>query len=509
MNITLQPDTRQGFVKVVTLTNTKAFTLVEMLVAMAVSTIIIGATYASYDLVATQYKKNIDVAEMHTSGRAVMQMIERDVRMAGFEYRDQDAKVTYGSITGPLVIKDSGNKCCDEVTVIYDYYDEDSKKVERIRIRYWTESHTSNKGNRYRLYKQIDVLGRNNAILANPIIGSKDLLADFLEDFQINNTSGNSYLYVTSNQQQIDVYDLSERKFVKKIGMGYKGKSLTFGPDGLLYGQIWKNWDRAISITNPKTGKTLGTWGKKLNGDVAFGPDGLLYAASDNGINVYDPKAIYDPGIKKLVRTLAVTGTGNSALAFGPDGLLYAVHHGSGQYIKIINPNSGKVVGGFDIKRGSTSYITGLAFNSSGLIFESGSSTRRIRSYDPSTGKLSGSVIGTDRIYCGLTFGPGDVLYAVSPGGGIEIFDSGGKKLADLKNNDTTGPAFCGVAIESNIKTSALVNLALTLRTRNEYGKIKQFKKKDYHGGNFKFDKNDKYKRDTFSSTVLVRNIAL
>ena len=91
----------------------KAFTLVEMIVAMAVSTIIIAATYASYDLVATQYKKNIDVAEMHTSGRAIMQMIERDVRMAGFEYLNQDAKVTYGSITGPLVIKDSGNKCCD------------------------------------------------------------------------------------------------------------------------------------------------------------------------------------------------------------------------------------------------------------------------------------------------------------------------------------------------------------------------------------------------------------
>ena len=59
-----------------------------------------------------------------------MQMIERDVRMAGFEYRDNDAKVTYGSITGPLVIKDSGNQCCDEATIIYDYYDEESKKAE-------------------------------------------------------------------------------------------------------------------------------------------------------------------------------------------------------------------------------------------------------------------------------------------------------------------------------------------------------------------------------------------
>ena len=127
-------------------TNTKAFTLVEMIVAMAVSTIIIAATYASYDLVATQYKKNIDVAEMHTSGRAVMQMNERDIRMAAFEYRDNDAKVTYGSITGPLVIKDSGDQCCDEVTVIYDYYDEDSKKVERIRITYSSGPHPRNKG---------------------------------------------------------------------------------------------------------------------------------------------------------------------------------------------------------------------------------------------------------------------------------------------------------------------------------------------------------------------------
>ena len=55
----------------------------------------------------------------------------------------------------------------------------------------------------------------------------------------------------------------------------------------------------------------------------------------------------------------------------------------------------------------------------------------------------------------------------------------------------------------------ALVTINLTLRTRNSYDKDRQFKKKDYHGGNFSFDKNDKYKRDTFSSKVLVRNLML
>jgi len=54
-----------------------------------------------------------------------------------------------------------------------------------------------------------------------------------------------------------------------------------------------------------------------------------------------------------------------------------------------------------------------------------------------------------------------------------------------------------------------LININLTLRTKNQYGKDRQFKKQDYHGGNFKIDITDKYKRDTFSSTVLVRNLAL
>jgi len=60
-----------------------------------------------------------------------------------------------------------------------------------------------------------------------------------------------------------------------------------------------------------------------------------------------------------------------------------------------------------------------------------------------------------------------------------------------------------------SLVTTTLVSINLTLRTKNQYGKDRQFKKKDYHDGNFKIDKTDKYKRDTFSTTVLVRNLAL
>ena len=82
--------------------NKKAFTLVEMLVALAVSAIIVAATYASFELIQKQYKKNIDVAEMHSSGRSIMQVLEREIRMAGYEFRDGNGVMTYGNIVGPL-----------------------------------------------------------------------------------------------------------------------------------------------------------------------------------------------------------------------------------------------------------------------------------------------------------------------------------------------------------------------------------------------------------------------
>ena len=52
------------------------------------------------------------------------------------------------------------------------------------------------------------------------------------------------------------------------------------------------------------------------------------------------------------------------------------------------------------------------------------------------------------------------------------------------------------------------LGITLTLRAKEKYGKInKQFLKKDYFSGNFNFTKNDLFKRDTFSTTVSLRNL--
>jgi hypothetical protein len=110
-----------------------------------------------------------------------------------------------------------------------------------------------------------------------------------------------------------------------------------------------------------------------------------------------------------------------------------------------------------------------------------------------------------------ITFGSGNLLYAStgSRGGLIHVFDALKGEINELNPGHYRDRIYGMAYDNSNIKTSSTVNISFVLRTRNEYGKNKQFKKKDYHGGNFKFDKNDKYKRDIFSSTVTARNMVL
>ena len=403
----------------------KAFTLVEMLVALAVSSIILIASYASYDLVATQYRKNLDIANMHTSGRAIMRIIERDIRMAGFEYRDKDAKVTYGTISNPLTIKDSGNKCCDEVTVIYDYYDEESKKAERIRIRYWAEPHTSNKGSRHRLYKQKDILGQNKKILAKPKLGTKDVMADYIEDLQIINIVSNAKIYI-------------------------------IGHSGFHPGRI-RIYDPA---TNKEIKPSIST-SMSSNPDTAFGPDGLLYILDD-----HNPLMTYNPVTKKknIVMSVDIRFTNNYAIAFGPDGLLYVTGHSNG-VLKVYDLATKKEIKP-SISTSGRGSNPDIAFGPDGLLYILDDSSP-LMSYDPTTKNK--------------------------------------KNLISLKTGNRPK-----MAIKSKrTGQKSLVTINLTLRTKNQYGKDRQFKKKDYHSGNYKLDKTDKYKRDTFSSTVLVRNLAL
>ena len=84
---------------------------------------------------------------------------------------------------------------------------------------------------------------------------------------------------------------------------------------------------------------------------------------------------------------------------------------------------------------------------------------------------------------------------------GIEFVKNG--KSVQAKSN----VAHIRAVYKIPMTLSQLLGITLTLRTKEKYGKNRQVKKKDYHAGNFIFSKNDPYQRDTFSTTVSVRNL--
>jgi hypothetical protein len=360
-------------------------------------------------MVATQYKKNMDIADMHTSGRAIMRIIERDIRMAGFEYRDKDAKVTYGTISNPLTIKDSGNKCCDEVTVIYDYFDEESKKAERIRIRYWAGLHTSNKGSRHRLYKQKDILGQNKTILAKPKLGTKDVMADYIEDLQFYQDTGldqsqtaydgGTGARTIDNKSYYQTFTSGKTGILSRINMGFFATCCPY-----------KTWSGTALL---RIYKGEGVRGNLLSSSTVS----AVTNAEKITVNSWKVKAPVVAGQKYTFNFKPLKGV--------PDP--YGIAVGDERYTNKYTDGHMKECYWFAGKQ-----------------------------------------------YCVGMGGPLDMYFQTYVG-----------------------------------QENALVEVNLTLRTKNQYGKDRQFKKKDYHAGNYKLDKTDKYKRDTFSSTVLVRNLAL
>ena len=92
--------------------NQKGMSLVEILVAIVISTIVISAAYASYSVISKNYEFQKDMKYMSQTARAVVKMIARDVRMAGYtEFNKQQ-------ISEAVKITDSSGTCCDRIDIV-------------------------------------------------------------------------------------------------------------------------------------------------------------------------------------------------------------------------------------------------------------------------------------------------------------------------------------------------------------------------------------------------------
>ena len=110
--------------------NQTGLTLIEILIALVITTIVLAGLYTVYGSVAKQFLQQTKRGNIYNSGRNLITIISRDLRMAGFQHYDNSTPVT-----NPIVM-DNGS--CNQICIVYDI--DDGSSYQRRRIIYYAEN---------------------------------------------------------------------------------------------------------------------------------------------------------------------------------------------------------------------------------------------------------------------------------------------------------------------------------------------------------------------------------
>ena len=171
--------------------NIVGFSLIEMLISIVISTIMMAAMYTTYNIVNKTYSQVADRAKISSAGRDIVEMLMRDIRMAGFKYyrgtntegipindyltfitgktynsvKDEYENISLNKSHDPLIIikdhlgasetpgekwnkgdpdatpPEPGDLCCDKIIIVYGDYNQldPEQPYKRYRITYFAE----------------------------------------------------------------------------------------------------------------------------------------------------------------------------------------------------------------------------------------------------------------------------------------------------------------------------------------------------------------------------------
>ena len=163
-----------------------AYTLTELLVATAVGSIVMAMAFSSFSIINQKYQKYSDMSNLHRGASQVLNIITRDLRMAGY----QDLDTVNGLITSAVITENNDtDRGSDAITITYD-----TDTQNRIKVKYYLlpckDTGQCTEEDRYRLYKT--KWSKVNGSW-NPDADYKDqAVADYVDDlqFQYNMTNG-------------------------------------------------------------------------------------------------------------------------------------------------------------------------------------------------------------------------------------------------------------------------------------------------------------------------------
>ena len=115
--------------------NGKGVTLIELLVALVICGMVAAGIYQVFIAQSKAYTVQDQVVEVQQSVRSAMEILLRDLRMAGF---DNDNILSTITITSPIA-----NLSDNSITVNYEYYDKSLAQYQKHTVAYWRNGDSS------------------------------------------------------------------------------------------------------------------------------------------------------------------------------------------------------------------------------------------------------------------------------------------------------------------------------------------------------------------------------
>ena len=226
--------------------NTAGITLIEIMIGVVISAIMMGAMYTTYSVVNNSYSQVTDRAKISRSGRDIIAMLMRDIRLAGFKYHfgenasseipekdnlqyaggnismieDSDGNLQYvgdsssiGDSHDPIIVvenelgysaEDNVEKnnpendinpgedtCCDKIHIVYgDFNQNDAQPYKRYKVTYYALPSSNGDDEYYAVYKskeswiQTDDLSIGSWVTDCPECFTGELIRDHLVDME-------------------------------------------------------------------------------------------------------------------------------------------------------------------------------------------------------------------------------------------------------------------------------------------------------------------------------------
>ena len=114
----------------------RGFSLVEMLIAMAVGMVVLGAMYGVFNIQSKTLGNQEEIVAMQQSVRAGMDMMAREIGMAGYNPAEATlVGVTYDTTQLRIMADLKGNRDTEDENedIVYKYYDENSAYPYQIK----------------------------------------------------------------------------------------------------------------------------------------------------------------------------------------------------------------------------------------------------------------------------------------------------------------------------------------------------------------------------------------